>query len=86
MRRRHDLEKKRLPKIQRNDIKNKVDTPYSWEELLIKPLYKKKGSIKLLENQRGTGECTPNEHGTPNEHKYFWADKTSLTREPVILA
>ena len=36
-----------------NDIKNYVDVPLSWEELLIKTLYKRKGSKKLLENFRG---------------------------------
>ena len=36
-----------------NDLKNSVDVPKSWEELLIKTLYKRKGSKKLLENFRG---------------------------------
>ena len=36
-----------------NDIKNYVDVPLPWEELLIKTLYKRKGSKKLLENFRG---------------------------------
>ena len=36
-----------------NDIKNNLDIPISWEELVIKTLYKRKGSKKLLENFRG---------------------------------
>ena len=36
-----------------NDIKNSVDIPQSWEELLIRTLYKRKGSKKLLEHFRG---------------------------------
>ena len=36
-----------------NDIKNSVDIPQSWEELLIRTIYKRKGSKKLLEHFRG---------------------------------
>ena len=36
-----------------NYIKNTLNIPSSWEEVLIQTLYKKKGSKKLLENYRG---------------------------------
>ena len=36
-----------------NKIKNNKDTPESWNNILISTIYKKKGSKKLLNNQRG---------------------------------
>jgi hypothetical protein len=36
-----------------NYIKNTLNIPSSWEDVLIKTLYKKKGSKKILENYRG---------------------------------
>ena len=36
-----------------NSIKSTVETPASWEDVLIQTLYKKKGSKKILENYRG---------------------------------
>ena len=35
-----------------NIIKNNKDTPESWDNILISTIYKKKGSKKLLNNQR----------------------------------
>ena len=36
-----------------NTIKNNKDTPESWNNILISTIYKKKGSKKHLNNQRG---------------------------------
>ena len=36
-----------------NKIKNNKDTPESWNNILISTIYKRKGSRKLLNNQRG---------------------------------